>query len=228
MDNSYGNISGGIAGAGLASSVADDAYDRSESSALISADKVKGTEVYNDDDEKLGSIDSILIDKVTGEVAYVVMSFGGFLGIGEKYHPLPWHVLDYDTGIGGYRVDLDRQALAAAPSFARDEIDVYDFESDSAGVNRYYGADDDVGARSADYDDDADLQRRRDTHTDAAGNPGFYSAEQQAARNISDADTGNVPGRSTAPGAVDPSSTAGLTGSSAGTPDHWTDAQPKR
>lgn len=216
--------------------------DRDETAALISADKVKGTEVYNDDDEKLGSIDSILIDKVTGEVAYVVMSFGGFLGIGEKYHPLPWHVLEYDTDVGGYRVDLDREMLQGAPSFGRDEIDSYDFDTDTRGVNSYYapeggmavsGLTGSAGGRSADYDDDGEMARRRETHTDAAGNPGFYSAEQQSRRNADDDDTGRLPGRANQSGAQEsgtasggpgqPRQTDGLSGTSMGTADNWQD-----
>lgn len=105
---------------------------------LISADKVHGTEVYNHGGEHLGSVDSIMIDKVSGEVAYVVMSFGGFLGIGEKYHPLPWDVLDYDTAVGGYRVNLDRNALIDAPSYSRDDIDAYDYERNAGDIDGYY------------------------------------------------------------------------------------------
>ena len=58
-----------------------------------------------------------MIDKHTGQVAYAVMSFGGFLGMGESYHPLPWRVLTYDTRQGGYVVDLDRSRLGEAPSY---------------------------------------------------------------------------------------------------------------
>ena len=82
-----------------------------ETSSLISSDKVEGTSVYDRRGEKLGSIHSVMIDKISGKVAYAVMSFGGFLGIGDRYHPLPWHVLTYDTGQGGYVVDLDRSKL---------------------------------------------------------------------------------------------------------------------
>ena len=71
-----------------------------ETSSLISSDKVEGTAVYNRPGDKLGSIHSVMIDKISGKVAYAVMSFGGFLGIGDRYHPLPWHVLTYDTGQG--------------------------------------------------------------------------------------------------------------------------------
>jgi hypothetical protein len=50
------------------------------------------------------------------------MSFGGFLGIGERYHPLPWDKLTYDTALGGYVVDVTREQLEGAPSYARDEM----------------------------------------------------------------------------------------------------------
>ena len=86
-----------------------------ETSALISSDKVEGTAVYNREGEKLGSINSVMIDKVSGKVAYAVMSFGGFLGMGDRYHPLPWHVLTYDTAQGGYVIDLDPGMLEGGP-----------------------------------------------------------------------------------------------------------------
>lgn len=92
-----------------------------ETSSLISAGKVQGTPVYNAKGEKLGSVEDVMIDKLSGVVAYAVMSFGGFLGIGDRHHPLPWQVLDYDTGQGGYVVDLDKDMLKGAPSYAANE-----------------------------------------------------------------------------------------------------------
>jgi len=59
-----------------------------------------------------------MIDKYSGQIAYAVMSFGGFLGIGERYHPLPWHVLKFDQNVGGYVIDLDKERLTTAPSYA--------------------------------------------------------------------------------------------------------------
>jgi hypothetical protein len=94
--------------------------------SLIAADRVEGTSVYNRAGESLGSIDEIMIDKISGKVAYAVMSFGGFLGMGERHHPLPWGVLKYDTDLGGYVVDLDKETLRNAPSYAKDEA--FDFE----------------------------------------------------------------------------------------------------
>jgi hypothetical protein len=87
-----------------------------ETDTLISSDKVEGTAVYNPKGEKLGSIESVMIDKFSGKVVYAVMSFGGLLGIGDRYHPLPWHVLTYDTGQGGYVVNLDPSRLKEAPT----------------------------------------------------------------------------------------------------------------
>jgi sporulation protein YlmC with PRC-barrel domain len=89
------------------------------SGTLIAAEKVNGTNVYNPAGEKLGSVDDIMIDKVSGRAIYAVMSFGGFLGMGEKYHPLPWSTLKYDEQMGGYVVNLDKRQLEGAPTYDR-------------------------------------------------------------------------------------------------------------
>jgi hypothetical protein len=105
---------------------------------LISTSRVIGTDVYNDADEHLGTVDEIMLHRQSDKIAYAVMSFGGFLGIGEKYHPLPWSVLDYDPLKGGYVVKMSKELLRDAPSFARDDI----VESDLAWrepVHSYYG-----------------------------------------------------------------------------------------
>jgi hypothetical protein len=94
---------------------------------LISADKVEGTAVYNRADERLGTVEDIMLDKLTGRVAFAVMSFGGFLGIGENHHPLPWSMLTYDTRLGGYVVDLTREQLENAPNYpAAEDVDLSD------------------------------------------------------------------------------------------------------
>jgi len=91
---------------------------KAEVHSLISSELIRGTKVLNPQGEHLGTIMTVMIDKCSGQVAYSVMSFGGFLGIGEKYHPLPWHMLNYDQAIGGYVIELDKERLAAAPSYA--------------------------------------------------------------------------------------------------------------
>lgn len=88
----------------------------SETRNLIGSDEVEGTEVRNPQGEKLGTIERVMIDKITGQVAYAVMSFGGFLGMGEKYHPLPWDVLDYDVNQEAYVVNLNKDVLENAPT----------------------------------------------------------------------------------------------------------------
>jgi hypothetical protein len=89
------------------------------SGSLIAADKVKGTNVYNPAGDNLGTIDDIMIDKASGRAIYAVMSFGGFLGMGEKFHPLPWATLKYDAQKGGYVVNLDKKVLEGAPNYDR-------------------------------------------------------------------------------------------------------------
>ena len=93
----------------------------STTGSLIAADKVAGTDVYNRQGENLGEVDTVMIDKTTGRVAYAIMSFGGFLGIGNRYHPLPWSMLQYDHTRGGYVVDLDKRILENAPSYGDDD-----------------------------------------------------------------------------------------------------------
>ena len=110
-----------------------------ETGSLISSDKVKGTSVYNSAGDNLGSIHDLMIDKRGGRVAYAVMSFGGFLGIGEKYHPLPWHVLTYDEDKGGYNIDLSSDQLRGAPSYSRDELSGFGDRADDERVDTYYG-----------------------------------------------------------------------------------------
>ncbi|MDB5392751.1 MAG: PRC-barrel domain protein [Rhodospirillales bacterium] len=121
-------------GAGLRSGEIRDEHVR-ETGQLISAEKVIGTDVYNSAGDKLGTIHDLMIDKRGGRVAYAVMSFGGFLGIGEKYHPLPWHVLTYDEDKGGYNIDLTTEQLRSAPSYSRDELSRFDDDR----VDTYYG-----------------------------------------------------------------------------------------
>jgi hypothetical protein len=84
-----------------------------ETKRLIASNKVEGTPVYR----RLGNVYNFMVDKYTGQVAYAVMSFGGFLGLGESYHPLPWKVLSYDTRLEGYVIDLDRERLKNAPRY---------------------------------------------------------------------------------------------------------------
>jgi len=92
--------------------------DTRETSTLIGSDKVEGTTVYGRDGQAVGEIERVMIDKISGKVAYAVMSFGGFMGIGEDYYPVPWSMLTYDTSLGGYRTNISREQLDRAPKYS--------------------------------------------------------------------------------------------------------------
>jgi sporulation protein YlmC with PRC-barrel domain len=121
------------------SGVSDGDIARDETHRLIAATKVEGTPVYNGRSERLGSIEDLMIDKVSGRVAYAVLSIGGFLGIGERHHPLPWNVLTYDARVGGYNVDLSPEKLKEAPSFTDDERVNLEDRAYGRRIHDYYG-----------------------------------------------------------------------------------------
>lgn len=110
-----------------------------ETGKLISSDKVVGTAVYNAAGEHLGSIYSVMLHKISGRVAYAVMSFGGFLGLGERYHVLPWDVLTYDEAKGGYNIDRSGDELRGAPHYSRSELDELDYAKAGPFIADYYG-----------------------------------------------------------------------------------------
>ncbi|MFG1427243.1 PRC-barrel domain-containing protein [Roseixanthobacter glucoisosaccharinicivorans] len=112
---------------------------RDETTSLIAGDKVSGTAVYNPAGEHLGSIHDLMLDKRSGQVAYAVMSFGGFLGIGEKYHPLPWSTLDYDPAQSGYVVNLSRAQMEGAPTYGVEDQPTWDRDYETR-VHDYYRA----------------------------------------------------------------------------------------
>src|ERR1700747_47379 len=93
----------------------------SQPPSLIASDRVEGTPVRRSSGEKIGTIERLMIDKLSGNVAYAVLSFGGFLVIGQKHLPVPWARLTYDRTLGAYHLDLTEDELKAAPSFAADQ-----------------------------------------------------------------------------------------------------------
>ena len=109
-----------------------------ETHDLISSEKVDGTAVYNREGERLGTVHHFMVGKRDGRVRYAVMNFGGFLGIGERYHPLPWQALTYDTDRGGYVVNIDRKQLEDAPNYDRSSEPNYD-SAYGQRINGYYG-----------------------------------------------------------------------------------------
>lgn len=111
-----------------------------DDNTLIIASRVKDTNVFNTSGDRLGHIEDISIDRVTGQVRYALMSFGGFLGIGDKLHPLPWQMLRFDTDKNGYVVGLSKEQLSDAPSYTAEELAAFggrdvDYRD---GLFRYY------------------------------------------------------------------------------------------
>ena len=104
---------------------------------MIGSDKVDGTAVYGADGNKIGSIQRVMIDKLSGKVAYAVLSFGGFLGMGEDYYPVPWSTLKYDTNLGGYRGNLTASQLEKAPSYTKSTDWNWNRENDQRVYNYY-------------------------------------------------------------------------------------------
>lgn len=86
----------------------------------LSAGTLTGDSVKNKSDEQLGTVEEIMIDLDHGQVAYVVMAAGGFLGLGEKYFAVPWSLLEVDTERHHVVVDLDKDAIENAPGFDKD------------------------------------------------------------------------------------------------------------
>ncbi|MBY8825730.1 PRC-barrel domain-containing protein [Sphingomonas colocasiae] len=109
-----------------------------ETSRLIASNKVEGTNVYNREGEKLGSIYNFMVDKRSGRVEYAVLQFGGLFGLGSDHYPLPWDVLTYDTAQGGYAVNLDRAMLEKAPRYTSDREPAFDRDYGRE-VYGYYG-----------------------------------------------------------------------------------------
>jgi len=115
------------------------ATEQRETGNLIGSDKVEGTAVYGADGNKIGSVQRVMIDKVSGKVSYAVLSFGGFLGIGDDYYPLPWQSLKYDTSLGGYRANVTEQQLRGAPKYGNDNDWNWTDTRRTRTVNDYYG-----------------------------------------------------------------------------------------
>jgi PRC-barrel domain len=113
---------------------------------LVPSDRVEGTVVRRSDGSKVGTIQRLMIDKLSGNVAYAVLSFGGFLGVGQKHLPIPWARLKYERTLGAYQLDLTEEELNRAPSFAANkdfdwgdrskELQIHDFYR----VRPYWGA----------------------------------------------------------------------------------------
>ena len=105
---------------------------------LIAADKVEGTDLFASNGDKLGTVRKVMIDKQSGTVSHALVGYGGLLGMGEDFYPVPWDALDYDTERGGYVVNIDKDKLKEAPSHTQDQRPSYDRNYGQT-VYSYYG-----------------------------------------------------------------------------------------
>lgn len=115
-----------------------DTLARSETNRLIASDKVEGTTVYNPENDKLGSIANVMIDKQSGKSEYAVLEFGGLFGLGSDHYPIPWDMLTYDTDRAGYIVNLTKEQVEGAPRYARESSPDYN-EDYGRNIYGYYG-----------------------------------------------------------------------------------------
>jgi hypothetical protein len=113
--------------------------DESEHGNLIGSDKVEGTDVYGANDEAIGSIQRVMIDKRSGQISYAVLAFGGFLGMGEDLYPLPWNSLTYDTDLDGYKTNVTEEQLKGAPKYGSGNDWNWSDTARTNSIDSYYG-----------------------------------------------------------------------------------------
>jgi hypothetical protein len=107
---------------------------------LIASDRVEGTAVRRPNGEKIGAIQRLMIDKLSGNVAYAVLSFGGFLGMEQKHLPVPWGRLKYDPAQEAYKLDLTDEELRRAPAYEADKEFDWGDRSQEILIHSYYKA----------------------------------------------------------------------------------------
>lgn len=88
--------------------------------SIIESDRVEGTAVYDRDNRQIGTIKRLVIEKVSGRVLYVDVTFGGLFGLGVHHHTIPWDKLTYDTELEGYHTDVTEEQLRGSPLFTHE------------------------------------------------------------------------------------------------------------
>jgi sporulation protein YlmC with PRC-barrel domain len=94
--------------------------------SAILASRVKGTAVYNNAGDRIGTVEDIVLDKKSNQIMFAALGFGGLLGIGEKYYPVPWSMLNYSEDKGGYVVPLDKSNIDKAPAYDLKDLTKHD------------------------------------------------------------------------------------------------------
>lgn len=104
----------------------------------IRASRVIGTDVYSTTGDKIGEIEDVMLNKLDNQIMFAVVGFGGFLGLGEKFHAIPWASLDYEKDKGGYVVPFTEKQLKDAPSHSLNELTKNDGEAARDSAFDYY------------------------------------------------------------------------------------------
>lgn len=107
---------------------------------VLSASTLKGDSVVNASNEKLGTIEELMIDLSSGRIAYAVLSFGGFLGMGDKLFAIPWSALSVDTDEKRFVLNVKKETLEKAPGFDKDHWPNMADQAWGANIYRYYGS----------------------------------------------------------------------------------------
>jgi sporulation protein YlmC with PRC-barrel domain len=105
---------------------------------LMGAATLIGNSVCNGSSETLGDIKEIMLDMRTGRIGYAVLSFGGFLGMGEKLFAVPWNALTLDTVNKKFVLDVDKARLESAPGFSKDHWPNMADEGWARDIHAYY------------------------------------------------------------------------------------------
>lgn len=114
---------------------------------LMGADTLVGNDVFNHKDEDLGDIKEIMLDMRTGKVGYAVLSFGGFLGMGEKLFAVPWNALVLDTKHKRFVLNVEKDRLEGAPGFDKGHWPDMSDPSWAKQIHSYYGTEPNADAR---------------------------------------------------------------------------------
>lgn len=96
--------------------------------SAILASKVKGTTIYNAAGDKIGHVEDVVLDKQSDHIMFAALGFGGVLGMGEKFFPVPWSMLSYNKDKGGYVVPISKDVLEKAPTYRLDDLTKNDGE----------------------------------------------------------------------------------------------------
>jgi sporulation protein YlmC with PRC-barrel domain len=105
----------------------------------IRASRVIGTGVYDSSGEKIGEIEDVILEKMADNILFAVIGFGGLMGMGEKFHPVPWAALDYSPEYGGYVVPFTHEQLQTAPADTIQELTKDDGKAARSASRSHFG-----------------------------------------------------------------------------------------